>query len=98
MDLICKLFVIGFTVGICGLACAYGVYQFAQDTARKIIAPVLADNAQLKHDLETANMKIRRKDVELAELEKLRQKLRQALFEAKAENVLIKEKNPSSDR
>ena len=94
MDLIFRLFVIGFTVGVCGLACAYGAYQFAQDTARKIIAPVLADNAQLKTDLEAANMKIRRKDVELAELEKLRQ----AHFEANAEKVLIKEKNPSSDR
>lgn len=94
MDLIFRLFVIGFTVGICGLACAYGAYQFAQDTARKIIAPVLADNETLKHDLEAANMKIRRKDVELAELEKLRQ----AHFEANAEKVLIKEKNPSSDR
>lgn len=89
MDLLFRLFVVGFAIGVCGLACAYGAYQFAQDTARKIIAPVLADNAQLKTDLETANMKIRRKDVEL-------EQLRQAHFEANAENVLIKEKNPSS--
>lgn len=95
MDLIFRLFVIGFMIGVCGLACAYGAYQFAQDTARKIIAPVLADNAQLKTDLETANVKIRRKDVELAELAEL-EKLRQAHFEANAENVLIKGKNPPS--
>lgn len=89
MDLIFRLFVIGFTIGVCGLACAYGAYQFAQDTARKIIAPVLADNAQLKTDLDTANMKNRRYQVEL-------EQLRQAHFEANAENVLIKEKNPPS--
>lgn len=93
MDLIFRLFVIGFTVGVCGLACAYGAYQFAQDTARKIIAPVLADNAQLKTDLETANMKIRRKDIEL---EKLYREQRQAHFEANAKAVLSKEKNPPS--
>lgn len=93
MDLIFRLFVIGFTIGVCGLACAYGAYQFAQDTARKIIAPVLADNAQLKTDLDTANMKNRRYQVEL---EKLYREQRQAHFEASAENVLIKEKNPPS--
>lgn len=89
MDLLFRLFMVGFAIGICGLACAYGAKQAVQDMARKIIAPVLADNAQLKTDLETANVKIRRKDVEL-------EQLRQAHFEANAEKVLIKEKNPPS--
>ena len=89
MDLIFRLFVIGFTVGVCGLACAYGAYQFAQDTVRKIVTPVLLDNERLRKNLDWANTKMRRKDIEL-------EQLRQAHFEANAENVLIKEKNPPS--
>lgn len=89
MDLIFRLFVIGFTIGVCGLACAYGAYQFAQDTVRKIVTPVLQDNERLRKNLDWANAKMRRKDIEL-------EQLRQAHFEANAENVLIKEKNPPS--
>lgn len=93
MDLLFRLFVVGFAIGVCGLACAYGTKQAVQDTVRKIVTPVLQDNERLRKNLDWANTKIRRKDVELAELEKLRQ----AHFEANAENVLIKEKNPPSN-
>lgn len=89
MDLIFRLFVIGFTVGVCGLACAYGAYQFAQDTVRKIVTPVLQDNERLRKNLDWANTKMRRKDIEL-------EQLRQAHFEANAKAVLSKEKNPPS--
>lgn len=92
MDLIFRLFVVGFAIGVCGLACAYGTKQAVQDTVRKIVTPVLQDNERLRKNLDWANTKMRRKDIELEQLEKLRQ----AHFEANAENVLIKEKNPPS--
>jgi len=82
MDLFFRLFVIGFAIGLCGVACAYGAKQAVQDTVRKIVTPVLQDNKRLTDCLTD-------RDKELKEL-------RQAHFEANAENVLIKEKNPSS--
>lgn len=82
MDLFFRLFVIGFAIGLCGVACAYGAKQAVQDTVRKIVTPVLQDNRRLTDCLAD-------RDNELKEL-------RQAHFEANAENVLIKEKNPSS--
>lgn len=84
MDLFFRLFVIGFAIGVCGLACAYGAKQAVQDTVRKIVTPVLQDNERLTDCLAD-------RDNEL-------EKLRQAHFEANAEKVLIKEQNPSSDR
>lgn len=84
MDLFFRLFVVGFAIGVCSLACAYGAKQAVQDTVRKIVTPVLQDNERLRKDL---------KDIELKELNK---EQRQAHFEANAENVLIKEKNPPS--
>lgn len=82
MELIFRLFVIGFAIGVCGLACAYGAKQAVQDTVRKIVTPVLQDNKRLSDCLAD-------RDNELKEL-------RQAHFEANAENVLTKEKNPPS--
>ena len=93
MDLLFRLFVVGFAIGVCGLACAYGANQAVQDTVRKIVAPVLQDNERLRKDLDWANTKISHKDIEL---EKLHKEQRQSHFEANAENVLIKEKNPPS--
>lgn len=83
MDLLFRLFMVGFAIGVCGLACAYGAKQAVQDMARKIVTPVLQDNERLSKCLTDGEEEIKA--------------LRQALFEAKAENVLIKEKNPSSD-
>ena len=82
MDLLFRLFMVGFAIGICGLACAYGAKQAVQDMARKIVTPVLQDNERLSKCLTDGEKEIK--------------SLRQALFEAKAENVLIKEKNPPS--
>ncbi len=82
MDLLFRLFMVGFAIGICGLACAYGAKQAVQDMARKIVTPVLQDNERLSKCLTDGEEEIK--------------VLRQALFEAKAENVLIKEKNPPS--
>ena len=47
MDLFFRLFVIGFAIGLCGVACAYGAKQAVQDTVRKIVTPVLQDNKRL---------------------------------------------------
>ena len=47
MDLLFRLFVVGFAIGVCGLACAYGTKQAVQDTVRKIVTPVLQDNERL---------------------------------------------------
>lgn len=93
MDLLFRLFMVGFAIGICGLACAYGAKQAVQDMARKIVTPVLQDNERLRKDLDWANTKMRRKDIEL---EKLHKEQRQAHFEANAKAVLSKEKNPPS--
>lgn len=93
MDLFFRLFVVGFAIGVCGLACAYGAKQAVQDTVRKIVTPVLQDNERLRKDLDWANKKIRRKDIELKELYR---EQRQAHFEANAKAVLSKEKNPPS--
>lgn len=82
MDLLFRLFMVGFAIGICGLACAYGAKQAVQDMARKIVTPVLQDNERLSKCLTDGEEEIKA--------------LRQALFEAKAENVLTKEKNPPS--
>ncbi len=82
MDLIFRLFVIGFGIGICGVACAYGAKQAVQDAIKKIVAPILQDNKWLTDCL--------------ADRDKELKVLRQAHFEANAENVLIKGKNPSS--
>lgn len=82
MDLLFRLFVVGFAIGVCSLACAYGTKQAVQDTVRKIVTPVLQDNERLSKCLTDGEEEIKA--------------LRQALFEAKAENVLIKEKNPPS--
>lgn len=82
MDLFFRLFMVGFAIGICGLACAYGAKQAVQDTVRKIVTPVLQDNERLSKCLTDGEKEIKA--------------LRQALFEAKADNVLIKEKNPPS--
>ena len=82
MDLIFRLFVIGFGIGICGVACAYGAKQAVQDTVKKIVAPILQDNKWLTDCLAD-------RDEEL-------KALRQEHFETNAKAVLIKEKNPSS--
>lgn len=82
MDLIFRLFVIGFGIGICGVACAYGAKQAVQDTVKKIVAPILQDNKWLTDCL--------------ADRDKELKALRQARFEANAKAVLSKEKNPSS--
>ncbi len=89
MDLLFRLFVIGFVIGICGLACAYGAKQAVEETVKKITTPLVKENERLKKALDATDMKNRRYQVEL-------EQLRQAHFEANAENVLIKEKNPSS--
>lgn len=89
MDLLFRLFVVGFAIGICGLACAYGAKQAVEETVKKIAAPLVKENERLKKDLDAAGMKNRRYQVEL-------ESLRQARFEANAAEVLIKEKNPSS--
>ncbi|HCT17498.1 MAG TPA: hypothetical protein DIW36_09070 [Ruminococcaceae bacterium] len=82
MDLLFRLFVIGFAIGVCGLACAYGANQAVQDMARKIVTPVLQDNKRLTDCLTDGEKELKA--------------LRQAYFEVKAENVLLKEKNPPS--
>lgn len=82
MDLLFRLFVIGFAIGVCGLACAYGAKQAVQDMARKIVTPVLQDNKRLTDCLTDGEKELKA--------------LRQAYFEVKAENVLLKEKNPPS--
>ena len=82
MDLFFRLFVIGFAIGLCGVACAYGARQGVQDIVKKIVAPILQDNKRLTDCL--------------ADRDKELKALRQTHFEANAENVLIKEKNPPS--
>lgn len=82
MDLLFRLFVVGFTIGVCSLACAYGTKQAVQDTVRKIVTPVLQDNERLSKCLTDGEEEIKA--------------LRQALFEANAKAVLSKEKNPPS--
>lgn len=82
MDFVFRFFVIGFAIGLCGVACAYGARQGVQDIVKKIVAPILQDNKRLSDCLAD-------RDNELKEL-------RQAHFEANAETVLIKEKNPPS--
>lgn len=82
MDLFFRLFVVGFAIGVCGLACAYGAKQAVQDTVRNIVAPVLQDNKRLTDCLAD-------RDEEL-------KALRRAHFEANAKAVLSKEKNPPS--
>lgn len=82
MDLLFRLFVVGFAIGVCGLACAYGAKQAVQDTVRKIVTPVLQDNKRLTDCLTDRDKELKAP--------------RQAHFEANAENVLLKEKNPSS--
>lgn len=89
MDLLFKLFVVGFAIGICGLACAYGAKQAVEETVKKITAPLVKENERLKKALDATDMKNCRYQVEL-------EQLRQAHFEANAAEVLIKEKNPPS--
>lgn len=84
MDLLFRLFMIGFAIGMCGLACAYGAKQAVQDMVRKIVTPVLQDNERLSKCLTDEEKEIKA--------------LRQALFEAKAENVLIKGKEPAQQQ
>lgn len=89
MDLIFKLFVVGFAIGICGVACAFGARQAVEETVKKIAVPLAQENERLKKALDAASMKNRRYQVEL-------EQFRQAHFEANAEAVLSKEKNPPS--
>lgn len=63
--------------------------QAIKDKLYNINAERDAEIVRLAKKLDTANMKNRRYQVEL-------EQLRQAYFEANAENVLIKEKNPPS--
>lgn len=95
MDLIFWLFAGGFTIGILALAAAFGSYQAIQDRLGDIADELRKSNIELARELDRKNMKLYRRDVEL---EKLHKEQRQAHFEANAEKVLIKEKNPSSDR
>lgn len=89
MDLIFWLFAGGFTIGILALAAAFGSYQAIQDRLGDIADELRKSNIELARELDRKSMKLRRRDVEL-------EQLRQAHFEANAENVLIKEKNPPS--
>lgn len=82
MDLIFRLFVVGFAIGVCGLACAYGAKQAVQDMVRKIVTPVLQDNERLTDCLTDRDKELKA--------------LRQSRFEANAKAVLSKEKNPPS--
>lgn len=88
MDLFFWIFFVGFFGSLFTAAFFFGGYQAIKDKLYNIDAEREADFARLAKDLDTANMKNRRYQVEL-------EQLRQAHFEANAENVLIKEKNPS---
>ena len=73
----------------CTAAFFFGGYQAIKDKLYDINAERDAEIVRLAKKLDTANMKNRRYQVEL-------EQLRQAYFEANAENVLLKEKNPPS--
>lgn len=85
MDLFFWIFFAGFFGSLFTAAFFFGGYQAIKDKLYNINAEIV----RLAKKLDTANMKNRRYQVEL-------EKLRQAHFEANAENVLIKEKNPPS--
>lgn len=89
MDLFFWIFFAGFFGSLFTTAFFFGGYQAIKDRLYNINAERDAEIVRLAKKLDTANMKNRRYQVEL-------EQLRQAHFEANAENVLIKEKNPSS--
>lgn len=89
MDLFFWIFFAGFFGSLFTAAFFFGGYQAIKDKLYNINAERDAEIVRLTKKLDVANMKNRRYQVEL-------EQLRQAHFEANAENVLIKEKNPSS--
>lgn len=89
MDLSFWIFFAGFFGSLFTAAFFFGGYQAIKDKLYNINAKRDAEIVRLEKMLDVANMKNRRYQVEL-------EKLRQAHFEANAENVLIKEKNPPS--
>lgn len=89
MDLFFWIFFAGFFGSLFTAAFFFGGYQAIKDKLYNINAERDAEIVRLAKKLDTANMKNRRYQVEL-------EQLRQAHFEANAENVLIKEKNPPS--
>lgn len=93
MDLFFWIFFAGFFGSLFTAAFFFGGYQAIKDRLYNINAERDAEIVRLAKKLDTANMKNRRYQVEL---EKLYREQRQAHFEANAENVLIKERNPPS--
>lgn len=90
MDLFFWIFFSGFFGSLFMAAFFFGGYQAIKDKLYNINAEKNAEFVKLAKELDAANMKCRRFQIEL-------EQLRQAHFEANAEKVLIKEKNPSSD-
>ena len=87
MDLFFWIFFVGFFGSLFTAAFFFGGYQAIKDKLYNINAERDAELVRLTKKLDVADMKNRRYQVEL-------EQLRQAHFEANAENVLIKEKNP----
>ena len=90
MDLFFWIFFAGFFGSLFTAAFFFGGYQAIKDKLYNINAERDAEIVRLAKKLDTANMKNHRYQVEL-------EQLRQAHFEANAETVLIKEKNPPSN-
>ena len=88
MNLFFWIFFVGFFGSLFTAAFFFGGYQAIKDKLYNINAERDAEIVRLTKKLDVADMKNRRYQVEL-------EQLRQAHFEANAENVLIKEKNPS---
>ena len=93
MDFIYILFLVGFFGGVLCFAAACGAYTAISNKLDDIADKYREDNLRLSAQLDRANIKARRFRTELEELYR---EQRQAHFEANAENVLIKEKNPPS--
>lgn len=93
MDFIYILFLVGFFGGILCFAAACGAYAAISNKLDDIADKYREDNHRLADQLDRANIKARRFQTDLEELYR---EQRQAHFEANAENVLIKEKNPSN--
>ncbi len=91
MDFIYILFLVGFFGGILCFAAACGAYTAISNKLDDIADKYREDNLRLIAQLDRANVKARRYQVEL-------EQLRQAHFEANAKAVLSKEKNlPSAN-
>jgi hypothetical protein len=92
MDIIVKAGLFGFFFGILVLAATYGAYQAFKDKMDKTVDKLEDENLKLAAEIDKANMKVRRYQIEIDDM-------RKAHFAERAEDVfesLKKEKNLSS--